>query len=226
MHIGLIGGIGPAATDFYHRGLIKAVGTGLDLTIAHASAQVLVQNLQAGHQAAQAEIYRRLTVRLQRAGADCVAITSGGGHFCIDAFLPVSPLPVMNLLDLVPPKVAALGLSRVGLLGTALVMETGLYGRLPAAGVETIAPVGPAFGTAAAAYGAMAMRGKVTPEEVETFHGAGREMISAGAEAVVLGGTDLFLAFEDQDPGYPVIDLAALHIEALAEAARVDASRA
>ncbi len=43
MHIGLIGGIGPAATDFYYRGLIDrhaAAGIPLDCTIAHADARV------------------------------------------------------------------------------------------------------------------------------------------------------------------------------------------
>jgi len=39
MHIGLIGGIGPAATDFYYRGLVDrhaAAGIPLECTIAHA----------------------------------------------------------------------------------------------------------------------------------------------------------------------------------------------
>ena len=39
MHIGLLAGIGPAATDFYYRGLIDrhvAGGIPLDLTMAHA----------------------------------------------------------------------------------------------------------------------------------------------------------------------------------------------
>jgi hypothetical protein len=36
-----------------------------------------------------------------------------------------------------------------------------------------------------------------------------------GAEAVLLGGTDLFLAFAGQDCGFPVIDCAEIHVEAL-----------
>ncbi len=36
-------------------------------------------------------------------------------------------------------------------------------------------------------------------------------------------GTDLFLAFEGHDPGYPMIDGGELHIAALAEAAESDA---
>ena len=48
MHIGLIGGIGPAATEFYYRGLIDrhaAAGTTLDLTIAHADVREMSRNL-------------------------------------------------------------------------------------------------------------------------------------------------------------------------------------
>ncbi len=71
MHIGLIGGIGPAATDFYYRGLIAraaSAGHALDLTIAHADTATLLANLMADDQAAQCAIYARLTGRLQAAG--------------------------------------------------------------------------------------------------------------------------------------------------------------
>ena len=43
MHIGLIGGIGPAATDFYYRRLISIFAskkTKLELTIVHADASL------------------------------------------------------------------------------------------------------------------------------------------------------------------------------------------
>ena len=45
MHIGLIGGIGPAATEFYYRHITAAHARAkrpLDLTIVHADAQDLV----------------------------------------------------------------------------------------------------------------------------------------------------------------------------------------
>ena len=40
-----------------------------------------------------------------------------------------------------------------------------------------------------------------------------------GAEAVVLAGTDLGLAFNDIDPGYPVIDALDVHVDVLADLA-------
>ena len=48
MHIGLIGGIGPAATEYYYRGLIERYARSdkvLELTIVHADLRELAQNL-------------------------------------------------------------------------------------------------------------------------------------------------------------------------------------
>ena len=101
MHIGLIGGIGPAATDFYYRRLISTFASrkaALELTIVHADAPTLVGNLASNDAAAQVAIYSRLTNRLVAAGAKCVVITSVAGHFCVAAFKMASPLPVVDMI--------------------------------------------------------------------------------------------------------------------------------
>ena len=59
MQIGLIGGIGPAATDFYYRTLIQKFASGdaeLDMTIVHADAPTLVKNLMSDNKDAQVAI--------------------------------------------------------------------------------------------------------------------------------------------------------------------------
>ena len=96
MHTGLIGGIGPAATEYYYRGLIErqnAAGTSPDLTIVNADVRDLVRNLASGDARAQAEIFAKLARRLAAAGADAVAVTSMGGHFCSRELEAISPLP-------------------------------------------------------------------------------------------------------------------------------------
>jgi aspartate racemase len=125
VHVGLIGGIGPAATDFYYRRLIAAFAsrkTPLELTIAHADTPTLLKNLASNDKAAQAAIFARLTERLAVAGANCVAITSIAGHFCMDAFKAVSPLHAVDMIVEVNQAIAERGLSRVGILGTQTVM--------------------------------------------------------------------------------------------------------
>ena len=84
MHIGLIGGIGPAATDFYYRRLISTFASkkaALELTIVHADTATLLGNLTRNDAASQVAIYMKLTNRLAAAGAGCVAVTSVAGHF-------------------------------------------------------------------------------------------------------------------------------------------------
>ena len=83
MHIGLIGGIGPAATDFYYRGLVdrsRAAGHALECTIAHADVGTMGRNLADGRRAEQAAIFAGLIERMKKAGAEVAAVTSMGGH--------------------------------------------------------------------------------------------------------------------------------------------------
>jgi len=142
-HIGLIGGIGPAATDYYYRKIIEAYAESdlkLELTIAHADTPTLVGNLKHDDRQSQVEIYRRLTGRLKAAGADFVAITSIGGHFCIEEFKKTSPLPVIDLIDAVSEEVERRSFSSLGILGTETVMRSAFYGGLGKVRVVTPSP--------------------------------------------------------------------------------------
>ena len=221
MHIGLVGGIGPAATDYYYRRLISGSpdgGVSLELTIVHASSATLLPNLQRGDKAAQVEVFLRLANRLRNAGAQAVAITAIAGHFCIEEFKAVSPIPVVDLLQEVKAAVAGMGLKKVGILGTRTVMETRFYGVIDTA--EVLAPTGPELDRVHEAYTATAAAGAVTDAQRELFFAAGRRMVAEqGAEAIMLGGTDLVVAFDGRDCGFDIIDCAGIHIDALAKVA-------
>ena len=217
MHIGLIAGIGPAATHFYYRGLIErhaASGLPLELTMAHADVREMAKNLAERQPRRQAEIFARLIGRLKAAGAQTAAVTSMGGHFCINELLPISPLPLVHGIQAVDAAIRKSGLKRIGVLGTRLVMETRLYGAVSSA--ELIAPQGEMFGTVGDAYSAMAGIGRVTDAQREIFLEAGRWLCrERGAEAIMLGGTDLFLAFQGAPPPFPLVDCADIHVEAI-----------
>jgi aspartate racemase len=221
MHIGLIVGIGPAATDFYYRYLIAALaraGQDLDLTMAHADTSTLLRNQSEGNVEAQVDIYRRLTERLHRSGIEQIAITSIAGHFCIDAFKEVSPVPVIDMLDVVKLEVRRRGFKRVGLLGTRVVMKTRFYGVLD--DVEVIPPVNDLL-EVHEAYVSMATAGIATPEHREVFLRAGSVLANAqGCQSIMLAGTDLALVFQEGvDAGFDTFDCAETHVAAIANAA-------
>ena len=217
MHIGLIGGIGPAATEYYYRGLIERyvrLGIALDLTIVHADVQEMARNLANGAARKQAEIFAGLIKRLAAAGAEIAAVTSMGGHFCIRELAAISPLPLLDAIPEVDATIRQRNLKTVGIIGTRNVMESGLYGGITAARIVT--PEGAALDQIHDAYISMATAGHVTETQRSAFFSIGQYLCQTrGAEGIVLGGTDLFLAFAGQDCGFPVVDCALVHIAAL-----------
>ena len=145
-------------------------------------------------------------------------MTSIAGHFCIDAFRAVSPLPVIDMLVEVDRGIEREGLRRVGILGTRVAMESRLYGAVRHA--EVVAPPTDLLLRVHDAYAAMAVAAVVTEGQRELFFSAGRALVEdLGAEAVLLGGTDLGLAFAGRDPGFRTFDCAAVHASAIAEIA-------
>jgi aspartate racemase len=217
MHLGLIGGIGPAATEHYYRGLVDRharADTPLELTIAHADVRELARNLANGNTRAQAETFARLVRRLAAAGAHAAAVTSMGGHFCIGELKAISPLPIINAIPAVDAAIREKKLKTVGIIGTRTVMESRLYGGISSAAI--VLPKREAREEVHKSYIDMAVAARVTDAQRRTFFSVGRHLCEVqGAEAVILGGTDLFLAFQGQDAGFSVIDCAEVHVEAL-----------
>lgn len=217
MHIGMIGGIGPAATEFYYRNLVKAYASAnksMDLTIVHAEAAELVGNIVANAPDEQANVFLKLARRLEAAGADVIAISSIAGHFCIPEFEKLSPLPIVSVIPALDSELRKKGLQRVGLLGNRISMESKLFGGISSA--EIVVPVGQKLDIVHDEYIKMATTGQVDTRQRELLFSIGKDLcIKQGAEAVVLAGTDLFLAFDGYDCGFDVVDSALVHIDAL-----------
>lgn len=219
MHIGLIGGIGPAATVVYYQRLCAAVaarGGRLELTIVQTDIQTLIANNLADRREEQAAIFARLIDRLQAAGADCAAITSVGGHFCFAETAARSALPLVSAVTPLDDFFVTQGIGTVGILGTRVVMRTRLFGQLYHTKAIALDDEIEELGQL---YQDMAVSGICDLETQVRMQNAGLQMIAAGAEAVVLAGTDLNLAFDHQRPGYLVIDALDVHVALLADLA-------
>jgi aspartate racemase len=221
MHIGLIGGIGPASTDFYYRRLISTFArnkAALELTIVHADTPTLLNNLASNDAASQVGIYMKLTNRLAAAGAECVAITSIAGHFCVDAFKASSVLPVVDMISEVNRALAQRAFKRIGILGTRTVMETRFYGGIST--IEVVPPSGRDLQDVHEAYVAMAATGIVTEAQRAVFTTVSKNLLKEfQVEAIMLGGTDLALVFNERDTEFPLIDCAGIHADVIANLA-------
>ena len=201
MHIGLIGGIGVAATIVYYQRLTAAVaerGATLDLTISHGDIQTLIQNNLADDRQPQAEIFARQIDQLKGAGCDCVALTSLGAHYCVEELNALSSLPVVSGVAPLDAYFAAERLGTVGLLGTRVVMRTRLYGQLE---LTRAVALDDEIDTLGQTYQDIAVAGICAPGQQAELLDAGKRMVRG------------------QDPGYRVIDALDVHVSVLADLA-------
>lgn len=213
MHIGLIGGIGPAATISYYRQLVEQFGKAdlpLKLTIEHAEMSVLLQNVVHDRREAQAEVFAKHLDKLAAAGCDIALITALTGHFCFEETRRLSPIMLMDGTAVIDTYCQENGIKALGILGSPSVLKTKLFGLLEAA--KIIVP-STGLDDLGNTYMKLAQTGLCTTAQRSQLFEAGRSMVEDHhAQALLLAGTDLGLAFDNQNPGFAVIDALKLHV--------------
>jgi aspartate racemase len=221
MHIGLIGGIGPAATVAYYQRLVDMfgrVGVPLHLTVQHADIEVLMENASRLDIDAQTQVFEAHIRSLKAAGCDVVGITALTGHFCMPQLQGVSQLPILSATTAINAYCARHGIGRLGLLGSPSVLKSHLFGLLNE--VETVVP-GEGCADVGQTYMEIARKGASNAEQADLLVSAGAEMVwTQKADAILLAGTDLGLAFNGIDPPYPAVDALEIHVDAFLENAR------
>jgi len=135
-NLGLIGGLGPGATVCYYRELTKAQAG--EFTIIQADMDRVVGAVQRGDRMGLARYFAHLIGRLAQGGAEVAAISAVTPHICIRELEPISPLPLVNIVEETAKEIRARGHRRVALFGTRYVVESRMFGMLE--GVEVVVP--------------------------------------------------------------------------------------
>ena len=220
MHVGLIGGIGPAVTFLYYQRLFEialAKNFPLELTVVNCDMPQFLNNFSQDKKENQASIFAELTDRLQKAGADFVVLPSIGGSFCLNEFMKKSPLPVQDVMTPLSAYMDKYKGKTIGLIGTNKAMNTKIYNFKN--DIDWLIPDGEQFNNVHNSYVTLATEGKADKKNTEILISASRTLIDQGAEAIVLGGTDLFLVFENQELPFDVIDCADIYIRHISKLA-------
>jgi aspartate racemase len=219
--IGLIGGLGVGAAVFYYQDLAKTHaerGRVLNLVMVHADMNRVLGATQAGDKAGLAEYLAGLISRLANAGAEFAAIPAITPHICIAELLPLSRLPIVNPVEELQREIDARKLHRVVLFGTRFTVESGLFGLLR--GVEVVTPSAAEIDFVHQTYLQVASTGAGSQQHRESLSLLAHELIKReGVDAVILAGTDLALVFSESNTGFPHIDCARLHLDAIVQRA-------
>lgn len=226
--LGLVGGLGPAATIHYYRSLTEAHaarGAPARLFIANADVQHVLASAGAGDIDGLADYLAGLTGALARAGAQVGAISAVTPHLCMPRLAEISELKLVDLITETVRHLHDKNLRRVALFGTRVSMQTALFGRLGE--IEAVRQTPEEIERIHAAYVGIVGSGAGSPEIRDELSAIAHALIAReGAEAIVLAGTELALVFDEATAGFPAVDCARLHVEAIMRALFDEASAA
>ena len=217
--VGIVGGLGVGATvDYYKRitAACKARGVVPDLVFVHADVDRGQGFVRDGKLDALAEYLAGFIERLGRAGADVAVLPAVTPHICIAELTPRLKLPLINIVDAIGAELSARKLRRVALFGTSFTMQGSLWGQL--SDVEIVKPQPDEIAFAGRAYQRILDTQRGHAEDTEGLRRIAADLQRRdGVEAILLAGTDLAVIFDETTAGFPCIDCARVHIDAIVE---------
>jgi aspartate racemase len=215
-YLGLVGGLGPGATVHYYRELVAAherQGRSLRILIAHADIERVYAAVNANDFEGLARYFAGMIADMTAGGAEFTAIVAATAHICARELTARSRLPLINMLTEVRQAVDAKGLKRVGLLGTRFTIESRMFGCLD--GIETIVPDAGQIEKIHELYKEF-VEGRGSDQKADELRKIAKKFVSSdGAQSVLIAGTDLSNVFTDSNAGFPMIDCARVHIDAI-----------
>jgi len=220
--IGLIGGLSWESSAAYYRVINQDVQARLG---GHHSAESLMYSVdfaeieQLQVNGAWDDAAARMIAaarRLERGGAACVVICSNTMHKMADDVAAAVDIPLLHIVDATAAAIKRDRVQTIGLLGTIYTMEQTFYsGRLiekHGLGV-TIPEAADRQVINRIIYDELTM-GVIKPESKLVYVDAIRKLALAGAQAVILGCTEISLLIKPEDSPIPTYDTTAIHARA------------
>jgi aspartate racemase len=217
--IGLIGGLSWESSAEYYRIINEEVRSRLGGV--HSARCLMwsfdfgqVETLQAaGRWDDAAALMVDAAGRLERGGADLLLICSNTMHRMAEDVAAAVSIPFLHIADPTAERIARLGARRVGLLGTAYTMEQAFYrGRLADRfGLDVLVPdEQDRAGVHRIIYEEL-VRGEVREDSRQLYREVIGRLVERGAQAIILGCTEIMLLVGQQDSPVPILDTTTIH---------------
>lgn len=154
--------------------------------------------------------------RLEGAGAGCLVICSNTMHRMAAEIEAAVALPLIHIADATAKLILADGYRRVALLGTRFTMEQAFYrGRMVERfGLSVMIPDEAGREIVHRVIYEELVRGEIRAESRRRYQAVIADLQAQGAEAVILGCTEIGLLIKPEDSALPSYDTTALHARA------------
>ena len=223
--IGLIGGMSWESTVPYYRAInetIKARLGGL-----HSAKLVLysvdfhdIERLQhAGDWEAAGNVLADAARAIERAGAEFIVLCTNTMHKVAPAMEAAVKIPLLHIADATAQAIKGAGFATIGLLGTRFTMEQAFYkDRLSQRhGLQVWTPDESDREIVHRAIYDELCLGKIVDASRNEYRRIMAELVAQGAQAIILGCTEISLLVDADDAIVPLFDTTAIHANAAAE---------
>jgi len=225
--IGLIGGMSWESTIPYYRQINQSIKERLGGL--HSAKIVLysvdfheIERLQhAGDWDAAGVLLADAARSLQAAGADFLVLCTNTMHKVAPAIEAAVDIPLLHIADPTAEAIREAGLTTVGLLGTRFTMEQAFYkDRLQERfDLQVLTPSEEERQVVHRIIYEELCLGQIRDESREAYRRIIASLVERGAQAVILGCTEISLLVGPQDAAVPLFDTTAIHARQAAERA-------
>ncbi|MGB3765171.1 MAG: aspartate/glutamate racemase family protein [Phormidesmis sp.] len=223
--IGLLGGMSWESTIEYYRLLNETVKA--ELGGLH-SAKILMYSVdfeelvELKHKGDWGEIGRLLAeaaARLETGGADCILLATNTMHKVADDISMSAKIPLIHIADATADAIKQQGIQRIGLLGTRFTMEESFYKDrlIHRHGLAIQVPNSESRELVHDVIYDELCLGKIREQSRDRFRIIIADLIEAGAEAIILGCTEIGLLVRPEDSSVPLFDTTVIHTRAAVE---------
>jgi len=155
---------------------------------------------------------------LERAGAEALVICTNTMHRVASQVERATRMPLLHIADATAQRICATGVSRVGLFGTRFTMEQAFYReRLEQHGLEVLVPDRKERDTIHRVIYEELCLGRRVPASRSEFGAIIARLVARGAQAVILGCTEIGLLLDATDSSVPLFDTCLIHADHAAD---------
>ncbi|MBU2097595.1 MAG: aspartate/glutamate racemase family protein [Gammaproteobacteria bacterium] len=227
--IGLLGGMSWESTQSYYRMINEGVKHALGGL--HSAKIVLysvdfaeIEALQMrGDWLAAGDLLAHAAQSVEKAGADFLLICTNTMHKVAPAITSVISIPILHIADATADVLQADGINTVGLLGTRFTMEQSFYkDRLVAKGIKVVTPDQLQRNAVHRIIYEELCLGQIKDQSRQEYLAIISHLRGEGAQAVILGCTEISLLVGQSDTATPLYDTTAIHAQQAVKAALTD----
>lgn len=217
--IGLLGGMSWESTTSYYKAInerIKAELGGLHsakICLYSVDFAEIEQLQHAGDWPATARILAQAAKSVEKGGADFLMICTNTMHKVFHEIESQISIPVLHIADATAQQLVRDKVTKVGLLGTRFTMEQDFYkGRLVENfGIEVMTPAPDEQSLVHEVIYQELCQGIIKPESKARYLEIIENLQQRGAQAVILGCTEIALLVQQSDTETPLYDTAEIH---------------